>query len=156
MLSLRHLSRIRSMLLKLKRLYFVRLWHMDIDPTAAFSLTARFDKTHPKGMHIGAQSYVTSGALILAHDLTRGIRTDTWIGPKSFIGMNAIVLPGVRVGEGSIVAAGAVVTKDVPPYSAVAGNPARVIAENLDTRAYGRLSPEAREAKQRLRDQAAS
>lgn len=40
---------------------------------------------------------------------------------------NSIVLPGVRVGEGSIVAAGAVVAKNVPPYAVVAGNPARVV-----------------------------
>lgn len=45
------------------------------------------------------------------------------------IGIGAIVLPGVRIGEGSFVGAGAVVTKDVPPYSVVAGVPARVIRE---------------------------
>jgi acetyltransferase-like isoleucine patch superfamily enzyme len=41
------------------------------------------------------------------------------------IGMNAVILPGVTVGKGSIVGAGAVVTKDVPPYAIVAGVPAR-------------------------------
>lgn len=46
---------------------------------------------------------------------------------KVWIGFNAIILKGVAIGEGAIVAAGAVVTKDVPPYSVVAGNPARVI-----------------------------
>ena len=49
------------------------------------------------------------------------------IGDKAWIGFNAIILKGVTVGEGAIVAAGAVVTKDVPPYTIVAGNPARVI-----------------------------
>ena len=44
-----------------------------------------------------------------------------------WIGFNAVVLKGVRIGEGSIVAACAVVTRDVPPYSVVAGNPARVV-----------------------------
>jgi acetyltransferase-like isoleucine patch superfamily enzyme len=43
------------------------------------------------------------------------------------IGMNAVLLPGVTVGEGAIVGAGAVVTRDVPPWSKVAGVPARVI-----------------------------
>lgn len=46
---------------------------------------------------------------------------------RSWIGFNATILKGVTIGEGAIVAAGAVVTKDVPPYTIVAGNPARVI-----------------------------
>jgi acetyltransferase-like isoleucine patch superfamily enzyme len=46
-----------------------------------------------------------------------------------FIGYGAIILPGVVVNTGSIVGAGAVVTKDVPEMSVVAGNPARVIGE---------------------------
>ncbi|WP_426447658.1 2,3,4,5-tetrahydropyridine-2,6-dicarboxylate N-acetyltransferase [Paenibacillus sp. S-38] len=43
------------------------------------------------------------------------------------VGANAVILEGVRVGEGSVVAAGAVVVEDVPPFSVVAGTPARVI-----------------------------
>lgn len=43
------------------------------------------------------------------------------------IGMNAAILPGVTIGEGSIVGAGAVVTKDVPPYAIVAGVPAKFL-----------------------------
>ena len=49
----------------------------------------------------------------------------------AWIGDSAIVLKGVRVGENSIVGAGAVVTKDVPPNVIVAGNPARVV-KHLD------------------------
>ncbi|WP_019242479.1 MULTISPECIES: 2,3,4,5-tetrahydropyridine-2,6-dicarboxylate N-acetyltransferase [Bacillus] len=45
------------------------------------------------------------------------------------IGANAVVLEGVRVGKGSVVAAGAVVTADIPPYSVAAGVPARVIKQ---------------------------
>ncbi len=43
------------------------------------------------------------------------------------VGANAVILEGVRVGKGSVVAAGAVVVEDVPEYSVVAGTPARVI-----------------------------
>lgn len=46
---------------------------------------------------------------------------------KAWIGFNSIILKGVTVGEGSIIAAGSVVTKDVEPYTVVGGNPARFI-----------------------------
>lgn len=44
-----------------------------------------------------------------------------------WFGANAIVLKGVNIGDGAVVGAGAVVTKDIPPYAIVAGNPARLI-----------------------------
>ena len=44
-----------------------------------------------------------------------------------WIGARAIILPGVTIGEGAVVAAGAVVTKDVGPWAVVGGNPAKVI-----------------------------
>lgn len=49
------------------------------------------------------------------------------VGDRAWIGFNVIVLKGVTIGEGAVVAAGAVVTRDVPPYALVAGCPARVI-----------------------------
>lgn len=48
-----------------------------------------------------------------------------------WIGCRAVILKGVRVGEGAIIANNAVVTKDVPPYTLVGGNPARVIREDV-------------------------
>jgi carbonic anhydrase/acetyltransferase-like protein (isoleucine patch superfamily) len=55
----------------------------------------------------------------------RAVIHSAYIERGSLIGMGAIVLDGVRVGTGCIVGAGAVVTKDVPPYSRVAGVPAK-------------------------------
>lgn len=49
------------------------------------------------------------------------------IGAYSWICSRAIVLPGVNIGEGAVVASGAVVTKSVPPYAIVAGIPAKII-----------------------------
>lgn len=49
------------------------------------------------------------------------------IGDKAWIGFNSIILKGVTIGEGAVVAAGSVVTKDVAPYTIVGGNPAKMI-----------------------------
>ena len=54
------------------------------------------------------------------------IEDDCWIASHS------VVLAGVRIGRGSVVGAGSIVTKDVPPFSIVAGNPARVVKSRLD------------------------
>jgi len=51
----------------------------------------------------------------------------THVGRGASIGTNATILGGIRIGEASIVGAGAVVTRDVPPGATVAGNPARII-----------------------------
>lgn len=51
------------------------------------------------------------------------------IGTYAWVSSHSVILPGVNVGEGAVVAAGAVVTRDVPPYTVVAGVPAAVIRE---------------------------
>lgn len=53
--------------------------------------------------------------------------TPVTIGDDIWIGTNAVILPGVTIGDHSVVAAGAVVTKDVPPHTLVAGVPAKII-----------------------------
>lgn len=70
---------------------------------------------HPRSIELGEQSVV--------------IGDDVWIGA------NACVLRGVTIGKGAVIGVGSIVTKDVPPYTLVAGNPARVIRElNADER----------------------
>lgn len=60
----------------------------------------------------------------------QGVSTNpVTIGNDIWIGANAVILPGVTIGDHSVVAAGAVVTKDVPPQSLVAGVPAKVIKQ---------------------------
>ncbi len=55
------------------------------------------------------------------------IEKDIFIEDDVWIGFASIILKGIRIGKGAIIAAGSVVTKDVPPYAIVAGNPARII-----------------------------
>ncbi len=57
---------------------------------------------------------------------------DTVIGNDVWIGMEAMIMPGVHIGDGAIAAARSVVTRDVPPYSIVGGNPARIIKRRFD------------------------
>lgn len=59
------------------------------------------------------------------------VRKTSWEPPKILkrarIGMNTVILPGVIVGEGALIGAGSVVTKNIPPYSVAYGNPANVV-----------------------------
>ena len=64
---------------------------------------------------------------------------DTVIGNDVWIGQNVTFLPGVHVGDGCIIGANAVVASDIPPYSVVVGNPAKVIRKRFDDEMIGLL-----------------
>ena len=93
-----------------------------------------FDPSHCFLISIGDNCTICPNVRLIAHDAsTKKILGYTKIGridikENCFLGDSAIVLPKVTVGPNSIVGAGAVVTKDVPPNAVVAGNPARVIS----------------------------
>lgn len=77
------------------------------------------------------------------HDINsddfRAIKAPVSIGDYVFIGPRAVVLPGVKIGKGAVVAAGAVVTKNVPDYAIVGGVPAKVIGERKNKSPHYRL-----------------
>ena len=60
------------------------------------------------------------------------LRGDTVIGNDVWIGQNATILPGVKIGDGAIIGANSVVGSDVEAYTIVAGNPARIIRKRFD------------------------
>jgi virginiamycin A acetyltransferase len=66
-------------------------------------------------------------------------RGDTVIGHDVWLGYEALVLPGVRVGHGAVIAAASVVAADVPPYTVAAGNPARCVRSRFDEADVERL-----------------
>ncbi|MGB3406089.1 MAG: acyltransferase [Jannaschia sp.] len=138
--GLNRLRGLRTALVGLRRFWLRRVWGMDIDATAQMSLSARFDRTFPPGIHVGAHSYIAFEARILTHDMTRGLYLHTRIGRNCFMGGRALILPGVEIGDGSIVGAGSVVTRSIPPGSLVAGNPARILREGISVGPYGRFA----------------
>ena len=139
MASLNKLLRIQRVVMRGRIWFMNRFWKMDVDPTARISMTAKLDKTYPTGVHIGERSYVAFGATILCHDMTRGVYLHTRIGRFCFIGARSLIMPGITIGDESIVAAGAVVTRDVPPRAIVAGNPAAIIRSDIEVGPFGRF-----------------
>jgi acetyltransferase-like isoleucine patch superfamily enzyme len=97
--------------------------------------------TEPWLVEIGSRVTVTAGVLFLTHDGASRIFRDRIDGSSvfgnrfgavrvlddCFVGVRAILMPGVTIGPASIVGAGSIVTRDVPPQTVVAGAPARVV-----------------------------
>jgi acetyltransferase-like isoleucine patch superfamily enzyme len=113
-----------------------RIMGVKIGKDTFISHRAKIDTTYRGCVTIGDNCYITNGAVILAHDhsVYRRIpfsedngRGKVILEKNVFVGVNAIILRNVKIGENSIVSAGAVVVKDVPSNVVVAGNPARVI-----------------------------
>lgn len=83
------------------------------------------------GVTVSQYSYICNGT----HDLTDTrlplMIGEIEIGKNVFIGAKALILPGINIGEGAVVGAGAVVTKNVEPYTIVGGNPAKFIKKRI-------------------------
>jgi tetrahydrodipicolinate N-acetyltransferase len=77
---------------------------------------------------VGKNSHIGAGA-VLAGVIEPPSAKPVVVEDDVVVGANAVVLEGVTIGKGAVVAAGAIVTEDVPPYTVVAGVPARVIKE---------------------------
>jgi acetyltransferase-like isoleucine patch superfamily enzyme len=96
------------------------------------------DAGRPYSIVIGDYCKISSGVIILTHDYSRSVLRlkykeiiaeagSTRIGDNVFIGMNAIILKGVSIGNNVIIGAGSVVSHDIPDNMVAAGNPAEIV-----------------------------
>ncbi len=107
-------------------------YKMNIGKNCRISWKAHLDKSvNLKGIHIGDNTWVLSGAMILAHDHCRNLKKDTYIGNDCVIGVRALILPGLSIGDQVVIGGGSVVTKDIPAHCIAAGNPAKILKEGI-------------------------
>jgi len=115
---------------------YYRLKGYKVQPTVIFERKLHLDRLFPEGIHIDENCLIASGCTILSHDHCKRVGDQcllvhTYIGKRCFLAVNSTILPGITIGNEVIVGAGSIVTKDVPSNCIVAGNPARIIRQNI-------------------------
>lgn len=122
----------RGVILPLHKMRGVKMGRdVFIDPTAIV------ETAFPENITIGNDVRITAGCVIMTHIKAPHYLRETGLVPvvlkpviledHCFIGVNSVVMPGVTIGKASVVTSGSVVVNNVPPYTMVQGNPARVI-----------------------------
>ena len=122
-----------------QRIFFHRARGVKIGKTKIILHGVHMDTLAPELISIGNNVMISNNAKLLTHDSsfhcvnpTNKIKySKIIIEDNAFIGAGAIILPGVKVGKGSIVAAGSVVTKSVEKGTIVGGNPAKLLREEI-------------------------
>ena len=102
----------------------------------------RMDTSYADMIYIGDYTHITSGCRLLCHqrDLTGycvgdnaanlGYKTgEIHIGKGVMVGMETMIMPGVTIGDGAIIGAGSIVTRDIPAWTIATGRPARVVKQ---------------------------
>lgn len=102
-----------------------------VDPTAIL------ETAYPEMLTIGDDARIAARAIVMCHikapnhlretGLVPQVKRPVVLSESCFVGVGAVILPGVTVGRGAVVASGSVVVADVPPYTLVSGNPAKVV-----------------------------
>ena len=117
------------------RVKLYKLMGVQIGKNSGIGAMCVLDSFHPEYIIIKDYVAVNQGTLILTHtnplsvfsNIIKAKVSPVILEDYCFVGVNCTILPGVRIGKFSIVSAGSVVTRDVPDYTIVAGNPAKKI-----------------------------
>lgn len=120
----------------------IRKMGCHIGKNTFFGDYVRMDTSYADMIYIGDYTHVTSGCRLLCHqrDLTGycvgdnaaslGYKTgEIHIGKGVMVGMETIIMPGVTIGDGAIIGAGSIVTRDIPAWTIATGRPARVVKQ---------------------------
>lgn len=129
----------------LSRTYY-RFMGIDVGNNVFISLGAWLDTQDGK-LIIEDNVKITKGCKVLSHDWAsirhnenKTVEQETRICKNVFLGMNVVVLPGITIGEGSVIGSGCVVSKDVPPFSILVSAAPRIIKQkNLKTNEWERV-----------------
>ena len=117
------------------------LWHIDRLHIGDYVQIAAGVKIIMGGNHTHNTSFISTYPFADLAALQRSYRPagDTRIGNDVWIGMEAMIMPGVTIGDGAIIAARSLVNQDVPPYAMVAGTSARVVRMRFGEEEIARL-----------------
>ena len=112
-----------------------------VKTVCAFHPVDGFVSTHPCFYSMNKQSFVTFVEKQLYDEWKTlpNLDVPVEIGNDVFIGEGALLIGNIIIGDGAVIASGAVVTKDVPPYCIVAGNPAKLIRKRFDDETIEKL-----------------
>jgi acetyltransferase-like isoleucine patch superfamily enzyme len=107
---------------------------MRVGKQTSFALMVMVDLMFPERITVGNNSIIGYNTTVLTHEyLIKEYRLGhVTIGDEVMIGANCTILPGVTIGDGAIVAAGTVVSKDIPAYAFAKGNPVMITETKID------------------------
>jgi acetyltransferase-like isoleucine patch superfamily enzyme len=123
-------------ILQKTRIIFYRLKGYDFAYSVIVERGLNLDRIYPQGIHVKENTLIASRVTIMSHDHCKRVNNqpllaDVHIGKNCFIAVGATIMPGVTIGDECIVGAGAIVTKDVPANTIVAGNPSKIIRTGI-------------------------
>lgn len=139
MLSLNRFLALRTVVLDLRRRWLGLVRGTRIAPSARISLQASLVTGQRGAITVDEETLVAFKTLLIARDPDGTVRPIR-IGKRCFIGGGSTILPGVTIGDEVVVGAGSIVREDVPSRCIVAGNPARILSENIEVGPYGRFA----------------